>query len=74
MDIKKNSIPNKNYKIDNTNTSVPQQDQPKIMKLNSEKIMTSLESKNYNNFMGVFGVHPSNTKYYKKKKRKRRKK
>lgn len=71
MNIKKNSIPNKNYKTYNTNISVPQQNQPKIMKLNTEKNMTPLESKNYNNFMGVFGVHPNNTKYYKKKKKKK---
>ena len=73
MDIKKNINSNKNNKVNNNNSYSSEQSQSRTVKMNKTKNMTTFETKEYNTFMGVFGVHPNNSKYTKKKKKDQKK-
>ena len=68
MDIKTKDIQIKINKTKNSIPIPPKKNQIKSTGLNTDKNMNNLEAKNYNNFIGVFGVHPENAKYMKKKK------
>ena len=65
MELKKKNIQIKINKTNNINTIPPGNNNLK----QKNNTMTTLDAKNYNNFMGVFGVHPNNTKYIVKKKK-----
>ena len=65
MELKNKNIQIKINKTNNINT-IPARDNNFKQK---EKNMTTLDAKSYNNFMGVFGVHPNKAKYVVKKKK-----
>ena len=65
MEIKNNTIQIKKNKTGSLNSNSTKESESK-MKITNKN---TLDTKNYNNFLGVFGVHPNNAKYIKKKKK-----
>ena len=74
MDIKKNTLTKQNNNKYYNTEIVNEPNQIKPLK-NYAKRNTNIniETKNYNDFMGVFGVHPNDAKYLKKKKKQKKK-
>lgn len=68
MDLKKNITTNQNNNQYSNAQTVTEQNQIKTSKNIRKRNTNTIKTKDYNNFMGVFGVHPNDAKYMKKKK------